>query len=92
MTGQIDQISAAIGALQADARTARDEHTQTANTLKNITEKLDLLLPVVKDVAEMKPHIEDYKRLKQRGLGIIAGVGLTGGGFGAALTHWLGRW
>ena len=40
---------------------------------------------------EIRPHIEDYRRMKNRGLGIVTAVGALGGvaGFGLdKLLHW----
>lgn len=45
------------------------------------------------DVEEnLKPHIEDYKRNKARGIGILAGLGIGGGMGGATLANYLGKW
>lgn len=40
----------------------------------------------------IKPHIDDYKNNKQRGLGLIAGVGIGGGAGGATLATYLSKW
>jgi len=85
----LDEMSRAIGALQAGMEIAREQHVKLDATLHDMNDKLDLLMPVIKDVAEMKPHVDDYKRLKQRGIGILAGVGLVGGSLGSAITGWL---
>lgn len=45
------------------------------------------------DVDEnLKPHIEDYKKNKQRGLGIMAGLGIGGGAGGATIANYVAKW
>lgn len=36
-------------------------------------------------MAENDMHIEDWKRLKQRGIGIVAGIGVAGTAFGITI-------
>lgn len=41
----------------------------------------------ITDVQAMKPHVEDYKRTKQRALGVVIGGSLGAGG----VAGWLSR-
>ena len=86
----LDKISQAIGALQADSRTAGDQRDK-------IFEKLDEIGRVVAETAgqlpalterleKIEPHVEDYKRVKNRGIGIIGAAA-----FGAAALTQLAK-
>jgi chromosome segregation ATPase len=39
---------------------------------------------------EIKPVVDDYKGLKNKGMGVIAFIGFVSAGSGAMLMHWLG--
>lgn len=38
------------------------------------------------DISSMKPHVEDYKQNKQRGIGFVAGITLLSGSVGGMLV------
>ena len=59
----------------------RDRHDER-NRAQVIIGRLDLIEPKVRDHGEA---VEDYRRMKQRGLGIVAGVGVASSAGGAAL-------
>ena len=97
----LDQISAAIGSLQADAaETTRrsavffaklDDIHDCLHEIKgsmSITALANVALNVDIDT-NIKPVIEDYKRQKQRGLGLLAGVTIGAGAAGGSLAAWL---
>lgn len=65
----IDEIKSAMSEVKGSVATVTAGHT----SLKTDVE------------TNIKPHIEDYKNNKQRGLGLMAGVGLGGGAGGAGL-------
>jgi hypothetical protein len=50
-------------------------------------------LPVMAaQLAEIAPHVNDYRKMKQRGIGILAGVTIAGGSIGASakqIIEWL---
>ena len=41
------------------------------------------------DVKAMKPHVENFKRLRNRGIGLLIGAAIAGGSSGAGITTWL---
>ena len=47
----------------------------------------------VKDCIDnhVKPNIDDFKRIKNRGWGLLAGIALAGGSAGAAFTKVLAK-
>lgn len=70
----LDQISAAIGKLQG-AQEAQIRHNAAVwIELHNINDKLSCLPNLVDRVGDIEPQIEDFKRLKHWGLGLIAGL------------------
>lgn len=72
MAGELNQISLAIGALQADGEQARRHRDAIWKKLEGIEEKLGPLAVLANDVALMKPAVDDWRMTKQRALGILA--------------------
>ncbi len=87
MSGELNQISQAIGALQADANAAQRHREAVWQELRTISEKLTVVPQLVADVTAMKPAVEDWKATKQRGLGYLACAGLAGSAITAALGY-----
>jgi hypothetical protein len=92
VTGELDQISRAIGALEAKV----DEGARQRDL---INRKLDAVLAgqaelrgLAGEVAALKPHVEDWKRVKQRGLGYLAGAGIGGAGLATGFHAVLKKW
>jgi tRNA U34 5-carboxymethylaminomethyl modifying GTPase MnmE/TrmE len=65
------------------------EVARNAGALILATERHDSLKTKIDTVIE--PQIEDYKKNKQRGLGMVAALGLGGGGIGAWAATWLAK-
>lgn len=85
MSGELNQISQAIGALQASETEASRQRSAMWRELRAINEKLPELGQLAADVAEMKPAVEDWKMTKQRGLGYLACAGLAGSAITATI-------
>lgn len=96
----LDDISLAIGKLNAqyedgirqigrlmrmvDAMdTKQDEMRSVMHTIAQRTEDLEERL------AKAESTIEDYKQLKQRGLGVVAFVGFIAAGGATVISKWL---
>lgn len=84
---ELGVIQATLVAIQADLADAK-------STRRAMYEKIDTqsreIIGVKNDVAavrhavdEMKPSVEEFKKLKHRGLGIMAGVAVAAGGVAA---------
>ena len=84
----IDDISEKIGELTTAVEMLRSQTEEQWDILKGISELTAKIDAVQEDVDEMKPYVDDYRKLKQRGIGVLGVVGLMGGGLGA-IGAWL---
>lgn len=96
MTGEINYISKTLGALEAgnaemlrrlaasDGETVRHREWITGR-LEEIGKKLASAEQLRKDVDDMKPAVDDWRAMKQRGIGVIAAAGIAGGGIAVAI-------
>jgi hypothetical protein len=84
--GKLDQISQAIGCLQESARAAQRTHDAIWSELKELRSELAPIVALKKDVDDMRPHVEDWRRTKQRGVGLLAAAGVGGGLLGQGLS------
>lgn len=69
----LDEVSRAIGRMEALL-------IEQGKDISKIQETVAPLLPLVQRVDAIEPHVEDYKRNKNRLLGIVAGLSAAGGG------------
>lgn len=76
-TGDLHQISVAIGALQAKAEESGRDVEAIFQQIREINQKLAPLPALVADVAALKPKVEAHERLKNRGLGFLFGISGT---------------
>lgn len=86
----IDQVSEKIGKLTASVEMLRSQTKEQWDDLGDLKEALAELKEIKQEVAEMKPYVDDYRKLKQRGIGVLAIVGIMGSGFGAAAVWLMG--
>lgn len=82
-----------------------DNFREVFAELRKITEKLEPVAGLTKDVAEMKPHVEDYKTFRKQLALVAVGVSAIAGGavsliwyaathlgeFGAALKSFMSK-
>lgn len=98
---ELDQLSEIIGTLRAEVRENRRQHEAAFKKLDAIEDKLTELNGAVKLLAEghaelkrrvdldIAPAVSDYKAMKNKGLGVIAFIGLLGSGVGAGMFKFL---
>ena len=83
----IDEVSRLVGRLEIGVKTTADQQTKIVDKLDEISATLNThcgkLENMSKSIEEMKPDIEDYKRVKQKGFGVLVGLGFIAGGAGA---------
>ena len=84
-SGDLNAISQAIGGLQESARQAQRSHDAMWSELKQMRGDLVEVLALKRDVAEMRPHVDDWRRTKQCGIGLLAMAGFGGGMLGQGL-------
>jgi hypothetical protein len=95
--GDIDEVSKALGALQAsfeEARVSRHEIAQKLIAISTRIGEMDSKLTVVCQSVQLhegrlkylESETDIMKGLRNRGIGLIAGVGLLGGGVGSLVT------
>jgi hypothetical protein len=84
--GRLDQISQAIGGLQESACAAQRSHDAMWLELKQMRSELVQIFALKKDVDDMRPHVDDWRRTKQRGVGLLAAASIGGGLLGQGLS------
>lgn len=96
MPDDINQVSLMLGQLVAGQKETDRKLDAMFNKLDGMDDRVikneGVIATVRSDVESMKPHVEDYKNNKQRGLGLMAGIGLGGGAGGATLATYLSKW
>ena len=84
--GELNQISQAIGGLQESARAVQRSHDAMWLELKQMRSELLQIFALKKDVDDMKPHVDDWRRTKQRGVGLLVAAGIGGGMLGQGFS------
>lgn len=79
----LDQISAAIGRLQEAQANAARQRERMFEKLDGIAAQTAEIPALARRIGEIEPHVEDYKRLKQRGVGILGLIAMGGSLLGA---------
>jgi hypothetical protein len=80
---QLDQISLAIGSLQADVKNlardmsedrqgASEDRREIRTKLEDMDDRLKTIEPVAAEVAAMKPYVDDYKTLRKQAAVAVA--------------------
>ena len=93
MPGDLDQISAAIGELRADAKNQRAANDRVFDKLEEISTQLSSVSSVKDTVDRIEPLVDKHERAHTTGRGIIIGLSLvsgTAGGFLSTLAKKLG--
>ena len=100
MTG-IDEVSTKLGALDANYENLSDRlsdiQTESKERHEKIFDKLDGLHTIItsqhtdiqttKDkVEDLEPKVENHEKMKNRALGIVAGMSAAGGTLAAKIT------
>lgn len=73
-----------IDALTDELRESRAEASRAIAKAEAMEDHLARLEERVND--EIQPAVDEFKALKNRGLGVLGGIGLMSGGVGAALV------
>ena len=85
MTGELHELSAVIGRLQEATEAAQRDRGEILAKLDALQASVSIVPQLKSDLDAMKPEIEQMKRSRWVGLGIIGTLSLTGGGIGSQL-------
>lgn len=88
MTGGLDQLSAAIGRL--DALTAERAKGEEAiwHAVDDIRKAIQPIPDLIKKMDAALPHIEEWKRAKANALAIVIFIGTVGAVVGWCIAQW----
>jgi predicted RNase H-like nuclease (RuvC/YqgF family) len=88
-TNELLAIERAIGALQARSDERREDMRRLAATVSEIKEDTSRIRSLERRLANLEPDVESWKKARTRGIALISGIALGGGGIGAGVTKWL---
>ena len=89
-SNSINDLSRVLGRLEADASAARNQRTEIFTQLDQIKVTLGCLPQLVKTVESHSAAIDDFKKLKQRGIGIALVLTFVGGAIGS-FAMWMAK-
>ncbi len=76
-----------LGQLKAENIEAKRQRELLFEKISEVKKDTGGLPQLRQDVETMKPVVDDYQKLRQRGIGVIATVGLLSAGGGVALSR-----
>lgn len=94
--GQMQAMNKSMADSWDSRRKIYDELGQLKSSVQKMETEEKLTRQKVVDVKDcidqqIKPNIEDFKRIKNRGWGLLAGVSIASGGAGAAMSKVLSK-
>ena len=94
MSNAVDELSLMIGRIESDVKHTRKNTEVIGEKVDKLTEsviKNDALIRTAqKKIDDIHPYVEDYKKLKQRGVGILTTLSMIFGALGAFLSKIIG--
>lgn len=82
---QHENIHHALGRVEAWIEEDRRTHERTLAALEKINGHVQCIPQLAARLAAIEPVVEDWKRMKQRGVGIMTTIGIMGGLMGAGI-------
>lgn len=86
VSGELHSISEAIGELRAEARSAREARKIVYEKLEELSALAHEIKALRVEVADLKPHVDDWRKTRNRAVGALLGVTMLGVGSGAAAS------
>ena len=83
----IDDTSQMLGELISSVRTLNKSTNDIWEKLDEIEKALVTVSANERAIAEMKPHVDEFRILKQRGLGVLGMIGLIASSAGAGAVY-----
>ncbi|WP_299377282.1 DUF1515 family protein [uncultured Kiloniella sp.] len=88
----LNEVSQAIGRLQQAYEFQQETTKDILAELKDLNQKISNFEKVANDVGDMKPIVDDLTKIKNKGFGVLIGLGVGAGGVGAALKDVFGKY
>lgn len=85
----IHNFSMMLGELRAQMEETKVQRHWSRETLQRLDERLDVVEDLAKKISEMKPAVDRFVKLEQRGIGFFTAMTLFGGMVGSALLDQL---
>ena len=85
----LDEISLAIGELRAEIKSSTEARLRIERKLTCIDIKLDSVFPLVPRVMALELTNEDFKALRNRGLGAVAVIAVAASISGSTIAAWI---
>lgn len=85
MIGELHELSAVIGRLQEATEAAQRDRGEILAKLDALQATISIVPQMRADLEAMKPEVEQMKRGRWVGLGLLGALSLTGGGLGSQL-------
>ena len=83
----IDDTSQMLGELISSVRTLNKSTNDIWEKLDEMEKTLAKVSANERAIAEMKPHVDEFRILKQRGLGVLGMIGLIASSAGAGAVY-----
>lgn len=87
MAAELNDISVAIGALQANHQQVAQQQDRILGALRELKDTLALVPLTAARLDRVEPLVDEHERLRQNGRGVIAGFSLVAGGMGAGVVE-----
>ena len=87
---EVDEISRTLGRLEADAASARNQREKIFELIGEVQLSLGAIPALIEKVDDHSVHIEDFKGLKNKGIGVLAFVAMLGGAVGVGIDRIVG--
>lgn len=91
MSGELHEVSEAIGELRAEVRKANEQRAETNRRLADVAKQLEGLVSLTERVNRIEPLVDQHEAAAQRGKGVTAAIGALGGTGGAGVVGVIGK-
>ena len=79
----LDEVSMKIGSIEARLDNHADAHTEILDSLKEIQRCTAQLPSMQEDLSDCQDGVRDYRQMKYKGSGFVAGISAIFGGMAA---------
>lgn len=79
MSGELHEVSEAIGELRTEVRIANEQRRETNRRLSDVAKQLEGLVSLTQRVNRIEPLVNEHEAAAQRSRGIHTAISTTGG-------------